>query len=297
MPGHIDYISYYTFLLQTVAIAVLIAYLILMPLLGVSIYEAIANIIYRAYVPRAATRAGDLVLGTRPVMPLGGWAGRPIIWTAKERAGRLVLFLGADADRSLRAVARRQYGAIVLIADPAVEGSWGRAWDLWTRRLDVPARPPVEGTIALLRALAAADTPSRVYVADLPGLLARFPELLPLILTPPPHLTISASVEQLATLPQTLSYQLLDAARYFAIFRLAPADLQLLLPHAPDLPQPRLKLKARLRAVGRPRPVSRLDLPAALTLKKKRCLVVANGYLEGEVILWSGRIQGIPLLL
>ena len=90
---------------------------------------------------------------------------------------------------------------------------------------------------------------------------------------------------------------MLDAARYFAIFRLAPEDLQLLLPHAPDLPQPRLRLKARPRATGRPLLVSRLGLPAALTLKKKRCLVVANGYLEGEVILWSGRIQGTTLLL
>ena len=159
--GHIDYISYYTFLLQTVAIAVLIAYLILMPLLGVSIYEAIANIIYRAYVPRAATRAGDLVLGTRPVMPLGGWAGRPIIWTAKERAGHLVLFLGEDG----RSQPARRCASPVRSdrADrpiPAVEGSWGRIWDLWTRRLDVPARPPIEATIALLRTLAAGDTPT-----------------------------------------------------------------------------------------------------------------------------------------
>ena len=107
--GHIDYISYYTFLLH-VAIAVLIAYLILIPLLGVSIYEAIANIIYRAYVPRVTTRAGDLVLGTRPIMPLGG-------------------------------------------------------------------------------------------IADLPDVPRRFPDLLPLILTPPPHLTISASIERRAILP------------------------------------------------------------------------------------------------
>lgn len=294
---HFDYISYYSFLAQTIAIAVVLIILLLVPLLGVSIFDVLINIVYRAWVPRAAARAGDVVLGTRPVLPLGGWIGKPILWTGKDRAGRLALFLGRDADRMLRAVARRQYGPTVLVADPTVERNLGRWWDLWTRRADVPARPIDDTTADLLRTLLARQEPARIYIADVAAFTRRYPDLLPMILEPPDHIALSIAATSLRALDSALRDRLMTMARYYAIFRQDAEDLQLLLPYAPELPKPMERGLSRLRQTGRSHPVARRDLLGARRLRRKRCLLVAHGQFEGEVICWTGRSTALRVLI
>ena len=285
---------YYTFFLQTVLLGAAIVLILMMPLLGIGIYDVLINLAYRRWVPKAAARAGDTVLGTRPVLPLGSLVGRPILWTGSDRRGRLLLFSGRDADRMLRALARRQHGGTILLGDPARERSYGALADRFAGKKRMPPSPLTEATPHYLRSLVNGEEPCQVFIADVGELIRRFPDLAPLILQPPSHIAMTVSAESLAALPAAFADELIEAAHYYVIFRQTPEDLEVLRAHAPEVAP---KASGGFGAFARPRPVKRADLQGATRLRRRRCLVIVGSMLEGEVICWTQRATAVPLLL